>query len=190
MSRAYRISMSESVSRVVRVTDGVRTQLELLDVLPVEATCELLAQELAERGFERDGEEMVRRDEDGLELRVAVGGDAPGQVTVRQTRESQLDFEVELARRTFKHTESQDRQQMQERLDQAVEQRQKDEESQLSAEVAETLERKLRDLRRELDQIATRVTAEGLKVRAGQLGEIREISEDPETGSLTIKVRV
>lgn len=52
------------------------------------------------------------------------------------------------------------------------------------------LEGKLRDLRAELDSIANRVTAEALKVRASQLGEIREITEDPETGSLTIKVRV
>ena len=51
------------------------------------------------------------------------------------------------------------------------------------------LEGQLRDLREELDGAVNRVTAEALKQRARELGEVQEIHEEP-NGSLTIKVRV
>ena len=52
------------------------------------------------------------------------------------------------------------------------------------------LEKKLGDLRKELDSVTTRVTAEALKEKARTLGEIEELHEDSETGELTIKVRL
>ena len=190
MSRAYQISVSESVRRHVRVTDGIRTQLELLDVLPPEAMCDLLSSEISQRGYERDGDDMVRIDEDGVEIRIGVSGDNTGHVTVRLAREKEVDIEIEKSHRTYEEIEQQTRVELEKQVARAIKQRTENEEAELSAEVTETLERKLRDLRRELDQIANRVTGEALKVRARQIGEIREISEDPETGSLTIKVRV
>ncbi len=190
MSRAYRISVSESVRRHVRVSDGIRTHLELLDVVPADTMCELLAAELGQRGFELDGDEMVRTDDDGVEIRIGVKGQNAGEVTVRVAREKDVDIKVEKSQRTYEETADSAREDLRKQVAQAIERRAEDEEAQLSAEVTETLERKLHDLRRELDQIGNRVTAEALKVRARQLGEVREISEDPETGSLTIKVRV
>ena len=56
-------------------------------------------------------------------------------------------------------------------------------------EAAEALGR-LGDLRRELDQDVNRVTAEALKRRAAQIGQIKEMTEDPQSGSLTIVVEV
>jgi len=41
-------------------------------------------------------------------------------------------------------------------------------------------------LRKELDQVANRVTAEALKRKAAQLGQIKEMTEDPESGSLFV----
>ena len=42
-----------------------------------------------------------------------------------------------------------------------------------------------------LDRVSTRGSLpNGLKQRAAELGEIEEISEDPDTGSLTIRVKV
>ena len=190
MSRAYRISVSESVRRHVRVSDGIRTQLELLDVLPADAMCSLLAHELSQRGFESDGDDMVRVDDDGVEIRVAVKGDNVGHVTVRLGKESDVDIEVERTRRVYRESEKEARAILREQVGEAIEQQTRSAEAELSAEVTEILERKLRDLRREFDQIGNRVTAEALKTRARQLGEVKEITEDPETGSLTIKVRV
>ena len=152
MSRAYRISVSESVRRHVRVSDGIRTQLELLDVLPADAMCGLLANELSQRGFERDGDDMVRLDDDGVEIRVAVNGDNVGHVTVRLTRENDVDIEVERTRQVYRETEDEARKKLKDQVDQAVEKQTKSAEAELSAEVTEVLERKLRDLRREFDQ--------------------------------------
>ena len=190
MSRAYQITVSESVRRHVRVSDGVRTHIELLDVLAAEAMRELLATELLGRGFQLDGNDMVRVEDDGVEIRIGVAVQDAGQVSVRLAREKEVDIEVKRSQRAYEETEKQTRAVLKRQVARAVRRKASDEEERLSAEVTETLERKLRDLRTELDRIGNRVTAEALKVRAGQLGEIREIREDPETGSLTIKVRV
>ena len=53
MSRAYRIRVSETVRRVLRATDHVSTQLELLEILPREQMADLLADELERHGFQR-----------------------------------------------------------------------------------------------------------------------------------------
>ena len=51
------------------------------------------------------------------------------------------------------------------------------------------LEGQLQDLRQELDEAVNRVTAEALKRKAAQMGQIKEMTED-ETGNLTIVVEV
>jgi hypothetical protein len=43
MSRAYRIAVSESLRRHLKVEDGVATTLEVLEILPREPMAELLA---------------------------------------------------------------------------------------------------------------------------------------------------
>ena len=58
------------------------------------------------------------------------------------------------------------------------------------AQVTDRLERKLGDVREELDQVVNRVTATALKHKAAQLGQIKEITEDAQSGSLTIVVEV
>ena len=45
-------------------------------------------------------------------------------------------------------------------------------------------------LQKELDQAVNRVTAEALKRKAAQMGQIKEMTEDPQAGSLTIVVEV
>ena len=52
------------------------------------------------------------------------------------------------------------------------------------------LEGALVDLRGELDRVVNRVTAEALKRKASRLGQIKEMTEDPEAGSLTIVLEV
>src|SRR5260370_7088682 len=67
MSRAYRIRVKESLKRDLKAEDAIRTQIEMLEILPIEQLGEMLARELAARGFERqeDGT-LVRQSENGV----------------------------------------------------------------------------------------------------------------------------
>src|SRR5687767_11500612 len=78
MSRAYRIRVSETLTRTLRAEDSVCTQLELLEVLPPEQMAELLREELERRGFEAQDGQLVRREGDV----TTVIDPATGAVTV------------------------------------------------------------------------------------------------------------
>src|SRR5262249_12293127 len=78
MSRAYRISVSESQNRVVRAGDSVSTHLELIEVLPCDQMSALLAEELKKQGFEEQDGRLVRKDKD---VNIQVNPDT-GEVTV------------------------------------------------------------------------------------------------------------
>ncbi|HEY0094430.1 MAG TPA: hypothetical protein VGB96_08910, partial [Archangium sp.] len=86
--------------------------------------------------------------------------------------------------------EEQAREKAREKARARLEERATEAQEQLREDVTRRLEAGLRGLKQELDGVTNRVTAEALKVRARQLGTVEEISEDPATGSLTIKVRV
>ena len=45
-------------------------------------------------------------------------------------------------------------------------------------------------MRKELDQAVNRVTADALKEKAAQIGQIKSLSEDAATGSMTIVLEV
>jgi hypothetical protein len=188
MSRAYRISVTESLRRHVQVEDGIRTRLEVLPVLAAERMGELLAVELEKRGFARDGKTARRTEKDGVVIEVDLGS---GELTARATEESELQLKVDkrgtVADRNLQD-EARDKLQQQARED--LEEKARGAEEKLRQKATEKVERKLKDLKAELDSVSTRVTAEALKIRAGELGTVEEISEDPETGSMTIKVRV
>lgn len=180
MSRAYTIQISESLSRVVHVADGVQTRLELLALLPADRMAALLAAELAARGFVVEGGRAVRTDDDGLEVVVDLEA---GTVTVSLTEDRQVD--VSGTRNVTPGAEATGKERLTHALETEVEARREDARQALTAR----LEQRLRDLREELDQVTNRVTAEALKQRAAQLGEIEEITEG-EDGSMTIRVRV
>ena len=68
MSRAYRIAVSESVSRHIHVEDGVATTLELLDILPPERMGKILADEFScGADSPSEGETAKRVEDDGIE---------------------------------------------------------------------------------------------------------------------------
>ena len=64
------------------------------------------------------------------------------------------------------------------------------EQSKLQTKATERLAAALGELEKELSGVINRVTADALKQKAAQLGQIKELTEDPQTGSLTIKVEV
>ncbi len=189
MSRAYRIRVRECTSRVVTAEDRVSTRLEILEILPPQDMGALLAEELEKRGFRREGGLLVR-EEEGLTITVEVES---GTVTVLAQGAEEVELEAEREGRAFDDygpDATKVRQQLQEQAKKELEKQAERETTRLQGEVTTRLEERLGELRHELDQAVNRVTAEALKRKAAQLGEIKELTEDPETGSLTIVVEV
>jgi hypothetical protein len=189
MSRAYRIRVRESITKVVKAHDRISTQLELLEILPAEQMAELLAQELEKRGYERrDG--VLVREQDGVTITVDP---ATGTVTVQAEGSQELDLETEVEGRAYDeagaHAASV-KKGLQEQARKELEEQAKRETERLQGEITDRLEGQLGDVRRDLDQAVNRVTAEALKRKAAQMGQIKELTEDPQSGSLTIVVEV
>jgi hypothetical protein len=189
MSRAYRIRVKESLKRLVRARDGVNTQLEILGVLAPEQMAELLRRELAGRGFQAEGKRMVRK-QNGV--KVAVDPES-GAVSVSSELQDKVELEKEKEARVYTDVgigADKTRKQLRENLREELEQQVKEHESELQKKATDQLEAELEGLRRELDQAVNRVTAEALKQKAAQLGQIKEMTEDPQSGSLTIVLEV
>lgn len=189
MSRSYRIRVSESVDRTLRAEDRVSTQLEILEVLPPEQMAGLLADELKGRGFGQEGGLLVRK-EDGV--RIAVDP-ATGTVTVIAEASEDVRVGGEKEGRAWDDTRpnsKQVREQIRTDLRKELEQKADERQAELQGKVTDRLEAKLCDLQQELDQAVNSATAEALKVKAAQLGQIKELTEDKQTGSLTIVVEV
>ena len=186
MSRAYRIRVKESLRRVLRAHDRVSTQLEILEVLPADQMAELLASELEKRGFERDGNELTR-EEEGVRVTVDV---TTGTVTVSAETEESVELQRERTGSSYTPDDQTVERQLRETAQREMEAEAEAQTETLQSEVTDRLEKQLGNLRRELDQAVNRVTAEALKQKAGKLGQIKEMTEDEETGSLTIVVEV
>lgn len=187
MSRAYRIRISESLRRHIEVDDGIQSKLEILDILPHEQTAKLLERELEAAGFEEQDGVWVRVDEDGVIVKVDT---ADSTVTVSASADAELDIKREKVVTAWAENDATTRERNRKALEAELEAELGEREKDLQAKVTSKLEGKLGDLRRELDQISNRVTAEALKQKAASMGEVQEVSEDPETGSLTIRVKI
>ena len=188
MSRAYRIKVSESLRKVIRASDHVSSQLEVLRILPEENMAELIANELAQQGFEREGDECVR-EQDGVKITVHL---PTGTIKVEAEAAEQLDLERERTGSAYDDEgpgAEQVRQRLQKELQSDLTKSADAKAGELQKQVTDRLEAELGDIRQELDRAVNRATAEALKIKAAQLGQIKEISED-ETGSLKIVVEV
>lgn len=189
MSRAYRIKVSESLNRVIRASDHVSTQLELLEILPQDAMAGLLEKELETLGFEREGELLVRQ-QNGVIVEVDP---KTGTLTARIEADQQVQLEREGEANVYdfgSETSQQIQQAKRDQLQNEMEKEADAEQKKLQQEITDRLEAELIDLRGELDQAVNRVTAEALKQKAAQIGQIKEMTEDQESGSLTIVLEV
>lgn len=189
MSRSYRIRVRETLRRIIRAEDHVSSQLELLEILPTDQMADLLAQELGRRGFEREGNVVTRRDGDVV-VRVELD---TGVVTVKAEASEQIKLQGESESRIYEE-ERRSRADAEERLrDEVVrnlEQNAEREQAALQKQITDKLEAQLGDLKSELDQAVNRATAEALKQKAAQIGQIKQVTDDIEGGSLTIVVEV
>lgn len=188
MSRIYRVELTASTRRHVHVEDGVRTQLQILDVLPREQIADLLRKALLDEGFEADPDgDLVRIEADGIEVRIDCKA---GQVDVRLA--SEVDIERSETREVALDTDwgeaGKDR--ARDQIKAGLEAEIDTEAETLREQITKTLEGRLGDLRVELDKVTNRVLADALKVRARQLGEVIEVDDRIEEGAITIKVRV
>jgi hypothetical protein len=190
MSRAYRVSVRESLRRVLRGDDHIRTKIELLPVLPAEELAQLLEQELGQRGFARDGNKLVRQNQNTTttidphsgEVTIAVGVET--EVTLESEQSGWTD--TDWGRDKANDIEAGLRQKAREELQKGAQRRQE----QLSRIATEQLERQIVAAQPELDEIVNRVTATALKQKASQIGRIKELTEDPASGNLTIVLEV
>lgn len=188
MSRIYRIELTESTRRHVRVEDGVRTHLQILDVLPRPQLADLLRKELISKGFEADADgDLIRVEADGIQVRVDCEA---GQVDLSLATDTELERATtrEVALDTDWGEAGKERARA--AIRQGLEQEIDAEAEALREGLTKRLEGRLGDLRVELDKITNRVIADGLKIRAGQLGTITEVDDRLDEGSVTIKVKL
>lgn len=191
MSRAYRIRIaaSDSIRREISATDEICTELELIEILPPESMAEILRESLANRGFEdRDGKMERTRDGttvsvDPLTAEVTIRIEASESVEVSRTKEIIVSDPTEKG-------QNQAREKLKEALRKELENAVDPKEGVLQRRVSQELEAQLGDLSNELSQVANEVTRESLKQKAQSLGSIKSLSEDPQAGTLTIKIEV
>jgi hypothetical protein len=189
MSRAYRIRVNESERRVIRAADEVRTSLGLLDVLPREEMAALLEHELLGRGFRKDGD-LVRRDDDGVSVTVDP---ATGAVTARAEAEETARLQTHregLAYDDLGPSQRAVRRELKERARADIEQQAVHAQHKVQGQATERLEGQLLDLKRELDVAVNRATAAALKRKAAQLGQVKSIQENADSGEVSITVEV
>lgn len=191
MSRCYRVRQTvrvkDSIDRDIRACDEICTELEILGILPPEQMTELMRVALRNRGFEAEDDGRMVRRENGLEVRV---NPETGEVSIRLEQSESVHVEGKKETSVYGNPTEQQREDLQRRLREELEQQASRETEGLQRQVSEALEAALGEVGRELEQVVNEVTREALKQKAAQLGNIKELSEDPEAGSLTIKVEV
>jgi hypothetical protein len=189
MSRAYRVSVRESQNRTICAEDHVSTQLEILEVLPPEQMAGLLADELERRGFQRDSTRLTRK-QNGVTVTVET---TTATVTVAAEASEETTIQAERADRAYDDVGPHAkvvRENLKKQVEKDIEKKVGEKTASLQTKVTDRLEGELSDVRQELDQAVNRVTAEALKRKAAQMGQIKEMTEDPQAGSLTIVVEV
>jgi hypothetical protein len=186
VSRAIQVRVSESVVRTVHVEDGVQSPLEMLPVLAPDRMADLLAAELEAQGFVRDGDTARRVDPDGVEITVDLKG---ATVSVKLSGDTKVKESVNLETRVAVETQASAEERLRDAAIGELEKRLEEKTEALRREVTGKLEKKLGDLRSELDQSIGRATVAALTERAAQLGSIQELVQD-DAGNVTIKVKL
>lgn len=189
MSRSYRVSVRECVNKVIKAEDRVCTELEILEILPPEQMAGLLADELEKGGYRREGNLLVK-EEDGIVISIDA---EKGTVTISAQASESTKVEGERHGRAYDDIgphASQVRDNLRQELQRDLEKKVEEKTGSLQSKVTDKLEGTLGDLRVELDKVVNKVTAEALKRKAASMGQIKEITEDPQSGSLTIVVEV
>lgn len=190
MSRAFRLTVRENLRQVLRAGDEVRSHLEMLPILPPAQMGDLLGAALAERGFVVAGR-RASRDQDGVLLEVDLDS---LQVIARSHAEKEIALSAEGTALVFDDLgplhQQQEAAKLRNELRKKLAGQADAETAALKTKAVDQLEAALANARRELDSAIHQATAGALKIKAGELGRIKEMTEDPQSGSLTIVVEV
>lgn len=189
MSRAYRIRVRESIAQDLKASDEVCADLEILEILPGDQMAELVARELKARGYEEQDGKLVKSHH-GV---TVIVDPKTGEVNVKAEKEERIEMQSEKEGWGYDDVgprSQQLRNTLSEQAKTELERRAQRQQERLQGEATEQLEKAVAEVRKELNDAVNAATREALKQKAAQLGEIKEMSEDPEAGSLTIKVEV
>lgn len=180
MSRPYKISTPPPHGTIrVTATDEVKTRIEIPPILPPEAQASILSQVLKERGFTPD-EEGGKMTREGGGVKVQVDP-STGEVDI--SSEESADVPVPPPSGGGCPCSS--------RLPRAASQASQDAAARgLQGRVTGRLERALGPLGCELERVGNQVAAKALVQKAKTLGEVKKITHDNESGSVTIVVEV
>jgi hypothetical protein len=190
MSRAYRITVKESDSRHLKAGDEIATRLEILEILPPEDMATLLKEELKRRGFEEQSDGTMLRQDGNVSVRIDPRS---GEVTVKAEAQETVSQEARREATGFNDvgpSEKSLRERLREQLKTDLDKKFEQEQSRLQSQATEQLEKHLNKIQPEISEVVNQVTRDALKQKAQQLGTVKEVSEDPESGSLTIKIEV
>jgi hypothetical protein len=190
MSRAYRITVKEADTRHLKAGDEIGTQLEILEILPPEDMATLLKNELKSRGFEEQEDGTMTRQDGNVTVTVDP---CSGEVTVSAHAEETVSQEARRDATGFNDVgpgENSLRERVREQLKQDLDKKFDQEQSRLQTKATEALEKHLNDIQPEISQIVNQITRDALKQKAQQMGTVTEVTEDPESGNLTIKLDV
>jgi hypothetical protein len=185
-SRPYHLTVRETLQKVLIAEDSVQTTLDLPPILPPEQTSAILDRVLKERGFAPEGGKLVR--EHGG-VRAEIDTDT-GQVRVSAKGSEEIDLsdegDIPACSPCAERARVAVRAGLREKLSKEADNRQRD----LQTEVTDRLEGAIGELACELERVANQVTSSALKRKAAALGEIKQITQDEQTGAMTIVVEV
>jgi hypothetical protein len=190
MSRAYRITVKESESRTLKAGDEICTDLEILEILPPEDMATLLREELKKRGFNEQADGTMLRKDGDLTVKIDP---CTGEVTVKAETEQKVEQEAKREATGFNDVGPNEkilREKVKEQLKSDLEKKFEQEQTKLQTKATEALEKHLQEIQPEISEVVNKVTREALKQKAQQMGTVKEVAEDAESGSLTIKVEV
>jgi hypothetical protein len=123
--------------------------------------------------------------ETGLEIEVDP---ATAKLRVRLSGSKEID--VQRQKTVTADPEQLDAEPLRARLRASAERGAAQQEATLQRQLTSELEKQLADIRPELDRATNRATIAALKARAAELGEIREVHEDPGGENVVIRVKV
>ncbi len=187
-SRPYRLGVKATLDKVIVAKDSVQTKIDLPPILPSNERAEILTKVLREKGFKgENGRGVLTRERGGVSIQIDPND---GNVTVSTEGDEDIHLEEEgnlpACPPCAERAKESLREGLQEKLNREADLKERD----LQRKVTDRLEGALAEIACELEKTANQVTGTMLKRKASQLGVIKSINHDTESGSMTIVVEV